>query len=40
MGFYDYSVKNAKGEDVPMSDYEGKVVLVVYGKLKLSQMVN
>ena len=29
MGFYDYSVKNAKGEDLPMSDYEGKVVLVV-----------
>lgn len=29
MGFYDYSVKNTKGEDVPMSDYEGKVVLVV-----------
>ena len=29
MGFYDYSVNNAKGEDLPMSDYEGKVVLVV-----------
>ena len=29
MSFYDYSVKNAKGEDVSMKDYEGKVVLVV-----------
>ena len=29
MGFYDYTVKTAKGEDLPMSDYEGKVVLVV-----------
>ena len=29
MGFYDLSVKDAKGNDVPMKDYEGKVVLVV-----------
>ena len=29
MGFYDYSVKNTKGEDVPMSNFKGKVVLVV-----------
>lgn len=28
-GFYDYSVKDAKGNDVKMSDYKGKVVLVV-----------
>lgn len=28
-GFYDYSVKNPKGEDVKMSDFRGKVVLVV-----------
>ena len=29
MSFYDYSVKNPKGEDVSMKDFEGKVVLVV-----------
>ncbi len=29
MSFYDYSVLNAKNEEVKMSDYEGKVVLVV-----------
>lgn len=29
MGFYDYSVKDAKGNDVSMKNYEGKVVLVV-----------
>ncbi len=29
MGFYDYSVKDTKGNDIPMSSYEGKVVLVV-----------
>lgn len=29
MGFYDLSVKDAKGNDVPMKDFEGKVVLVV-----------
>ena len=29
MGFYDYSVTNAQGEEVSMKEYEGKVVLVV-----------
>ena len=29
MSFYDYSVKNPKGEDVSMKDFQGKVVLVV-----------
>lgn len=29
MGFYDLSVMNAKGEEVSMRDYEGKVVLIV-----------
>ena len=29
MGFYDYSVKTPKGEDVSMKNFEGKVVLVV-----------
>lgn len=29
MGFYDYSVKDAHGNDVPMKNFEGKVVLVV-----------
>lgn len=29
MGFYDYSVKDAKGNDVSMKDFEGKVVIVV-----------
>lgn len=28
-GFYDYSVKDSKGNEVPMSSYQGKVVLVV-----------
>ena len=27
--FYDYSVPNTKGEEVPMKDFEGKVVVVV-----------
>lgn len=27
--FYDYKVKNISGEDVSMSDYKGKVVLIV-----------
>lgn len=27
--FYDYSVTNRKGEEVPMKNFEGKVVLVV-----------
>ncbi len=26
---YDYSVQNAKGEDISLKDYEGKVILVV-----------
>ncbi len=29
MGFYDYTVKDAEGNDVNMKDYEGKVLLVV-----------
>lgn len=29
MGFYDYSVKDRKGNDVAMKDFAGKVVLVV-----------
>jgi glutathione peroxidase len=29
MGFYDYTIKDGKGNDVNMKDYEGKVVLVV-----------
>lgn len=29
MGFYDYSVKDAQGNDIPMKNFEGKVVLVV-----------
>ncbi len=29
MGFYDYSVTTAKGEDFSMENYKGKVVLVV-----------
>ena len=29
MSFYDYSVKNAQGEDFSMDNYKGKVVLVV-----------
>ncbi|MCR5686340.1 MAG: glutathione peroxidase [Lachnospiraceae bacterium] len=29
MGFYDLSVASAKGEEISMKDYEGKVVLVV-----------
>ena len=28
MGFYDYSVKDAQGNEVSMNDYAGKVVLV------------
>ena len=27
--FYDFSVPNTKGEEVPMKDFEGKVVVVV-----------
>ena len=29
MGFYDYSVTDRHGNEVPLSDYQGKVVLVV-----------
>ncbi len=29
MGFYDYSVTDAKGNEISMRDYEGKVVLIV-----------
>ena len=29
MGFYDQSVASAKGEEISMKDYEGKVVVVV-----------
>lgn len=29
MNFYDFSVKDASGNDVPMKNFEGKVVLVV-----------
>lgn len=29
MSFYDYSVKDAMGNDVALKDYEGKVVMVV-----------
>ena len=29
MGFYDYSVTKRNGETVPMSNFEGKVVMVV-----------
>lgn len=29
MGIYDYSVKNAAGEDVSLSNFEGKVMVIV-----------
>ena len=29
MGIYDYVIKNGKGEDVAMKDFEGKVLLIV-----------
>ena len=29
MGFYDYSVTTANGEEFSMENYKGKVVLVV-----------
>ena len=29
MGFYDYSVTDRKGNEIPMSNFRGKVVLVV-----------
>ena len=29
MGIYEYSIKDGKGNDVPLSDYKGKVILIV-----------
>ena len=29
MSIYDYTVKNRKGEDVSISDYKGKVLIIV-----------
>ena len=29
MGFYDYTVPAPKGAEIKMSEYEGKVVMVV-----------
>ncbi len=29
MGIYDYTVKDAEGQDVSLSDYKGKVLLIV-----------
>ena len=29
MSIYDYNVKNRKGEDINLSDYKGKVLLIV-----------
>lgn len=29
MSIYDFSVKNTKGEDIPLSNYKGKVLLIV-----------
>jgi len=29
MGIYDFTMKDAKGQDVPLSEYEGKVLLIV-----------
>ena len=29
MGLYEYSIKDGKGNDVPLSDYKGKVILIV-----------
>ena len=29
MNIYDFTVPNAAGEDVPLSAYKGKVILVV-----------
>lgn len=29
MSIYDYSVKDRKGNDIPLSDYKGKVLIVV-----------
>ena len=29
MKIYDFKVRNAKGVEVPMTDYQGKVLLIV-----------
>ncbi|MBP1756721.1 MAG: Glutathione peroxidase, partial [Firmicutes bacterium] len=29
MGLYEYTVKDSKGNDVTMSNYQGKVLLIV-----------
>ena len=29
MSIYDYTLKDRKGNDVPMSNYKGKVLLIV-----------
>ncbi|MBR2128127.1 MAG: glutathione peroxidase [Bacteroidales bacterium] len=29
MKIYDFKVRNAKGEEVPMTEYQGKVILIV-----------
>ena len=29
MGFYDQKVMSAKGEEISMKDFEGKVVMIV-----------
>ena len=29
MKIYDFNVRNAKGEEVPMTEYQGKVLLIV-----------
>ena len=29
MGIYDYTMKDAKGEEVSLSEYKGKVLLIV-----------
>ena len=29
MNIYDFKVRNAKGEEVPMTEYQGKVLLIV-----------
>jgi|GEM_PF-2576730 len=30
MNIYDYSVQDAQGNDVPLSNYKGKVILIVH----------
>ena len=29
MSIYDYTIKSGKGEDVALSDYKGKVMMIV-----------